>query len=147
MEVILRKDVANLGHVGEVVRVKDGYGRNYLLPRGLAYQATEGNKRRILAEQKSQRDKLALAKVDAEQLAAELQGVALSFIAKTGDGDRLFGSITATDIAQKLEELGHRVDKRSIELEEHIKSIGEYQVPIRLHAEVRPEIQVTVDRE
>jgi large subunit ribosomal protein L9 len=147
MEVILRKDVPNLGHVGEVVHVKDGYGRNYLLPRGIAYAATEGNKRRIAAEQRHRKDKLAMAKTEAEQLAAGLQDVALAFTAKTGDGDRLFGSITANDIAERLEELGHRIDKRTIELEEHIKSVGEYKVPIRLHAEVRPEIQVIVARE
>ncbi len=147
MEVILRKDVPNVGHVGDVVHVKDGHGRNYLIPRGMAYAATEGNKRRIVAEQRHRKETLAMAKTEAEQLAAGLQDVALAFTAKTGDGDRLFGSITANDIAERLEELGHRIDKRTIELEEHIKSIGEYKVPIRLHAEVRPEIQVIVARE
>ena len=102
MEVILRDDVPNLGRVGEIVKVKDGYARNYLIPQGLAYAATPGNKRRIESEAKHRSIRLAEQKSDAEATAAQLAGGALAFTAKAGEGDKLFGSITSADIAKQL---------------------------------------------
>jgi large subunit ribosomal protein L9 len=126
------------------VTVKEGYGRNYLIPRGLAYLASAGNKARIAAEAK-RRGQLAVSqKTAAEELAANLATADLTFTAKVGEGDRLFGSITSADIADKLAELGYPIDKRIIDLAEPIKLIGVYKVPIRLHHDVRPEVRVWV---
>ena len=147
MEVILREDVDHLGRIGEIVRVKNGYARNYLIPYGKAYPATEGNKRQVGFEHARRAERLALEKGEAETFAARLADVTLAFTAKTGDGDRLFGSITTADIADKLAEAGHHVDKRHIELHEPIKMIGEHRVAIRLHMDVKPEILVTVTKE
>jgi len=144
MDVILRQDVADLGRAGEIVTVKEGYGRNYLLPRGLAYAASAGNKARIAAEAKRRVHVAASEKTAAEQLAAALATADLTFTAKVGEGDRLFGSITSADIAAKLAELGHPIDKRIVDLPEPIKLIGVYKVPIRLHHDVRPEVRVWV---
>jgi large subunit ribosomal protein L9 len=144
MEVILRQAVENLGKPGEVVKVKNGYARNYLLPRDLAYEATPGNLKRIQLE----RDRLEAAENDrrdtAQQLAAKLEQVSLTFSARVGDEGKLFGSVTATDIAQQLEAQGFHVEKRQIDLHEPIKALGVYRVPVRLHAEVKPEIRVWV---
>ncbi len=144
MDVILISDVANLGHAGEIVKVKEGYARNFLIPEGLAYLATEGNKRRVEAEAGRRATNAAAAQGTAEETAAKLKGITLSFSAKAGDGDRLFGSITAADVAGKLAEAGHRVDKRSIEMSEPIRSVGVHQVGVRLHASVRAEVSVKV---
>jgi large subunit ribosomal protein L9 len=144
MEVILREDIDDLGKAGSIVKVKDGYGRNFLLPRGLAYQATPGNKRRVEAEARQRGEMLSREKDDAEAFAARLAAADLTFQAQAGEGDKLFGSITSADISAKLAELGHVVDKRIIELPEPLKMVGVYKVPIRLHAEVRPEIRVWV---
>jgi large subunit ribosomal protein L9 len=147
MEIILREDVAHLGKAGEVVAVKDGYARNYLLPRGLAYPATAGNKRRIEVEQQRRDTHLATQRGDAEQLAQRLATVSLTFTVKTGEGDKLFGSITAQDIAQQLKEQGFALDKRRVALEEPIKMIGIYKVPVRLDAGVQADIRVWVVKE
>lgn len=147
MEVILREDIADLGKAGEIVKVKDGYGRNYLLPRGLAYAATAGNKRRVEVEAKRRGDMLERQKGDAEEFATRLTAADLTFQMQAGEGDKLFGSVTSADIAAKLGELGHMVDKRIIELPEPIKMVGVYKVPVRLHPEVRPEIRVWVVKE
>lgn len=147
MEVILRNNVDNVGRAGEVVQVKDGFARNFLLPRGLAYPATEGNKKRVEAERRAQNQRVAAAKGDAEAIAQRLNTVELSFTAKAGEGDKLFGSITSQDIADRLGEQGFTVDKRDIELLEPIKTVGTFQVPIRVHPEVRAEIRVGVVKE
>ncbi len=147
MEIILRETVPELGRAGTLLHVKDGYARNYLIPRGLAYQATEANKRRAAAEAKRHADRLATEQSEAEEISAKLTDLSLTFTAKVGEGDKLFGSITASDIAGKLGEAGFRIDKRSIELHEPIKMIGIYKVPIRLHPDVRPEIRVWVVKE
>ena len=144
MEVILREDVKSLGNAGDLVRVKPGYARNFLLPKGFAYQATPGNKKRIEAEAKARNIRLAADKVDAEALATQLSAVAITLARKAGEGDRLFGSITAQDIADALADAGHAVDKRKIDLEAPVKSIGEHVVPIKLHPEVVADIHVTV---
>lgn len=147
MEIILREDVAHLGKAGEVVAVKDGYARNYLLPRGLAYPATAGNKRRIEVERQRHDARMATQRGDAEQLAQQLAAVSLTFTVKTGEGEKLFGSITAQDIAQQLKEQGFALDKRRVALEEPIKMIGIYKVPLRLDAGVQAEIRVWVVKE
>ncbi len=147
MDVILRTDVDNLGQAGEVVTVKDGYARNFLLPKGLAYQATEGNKRRLAAEQ-AQKGKRHAAEVGAAQaVAAKLEALSVTFTMKAGEGDKLFGSVTAADVADKLKAEGIAVDKKAIELDEPLKALGVYKVPVRLHHEVKPEVRVWVVRE
>jgi large subunit ribosomal protein L9 len=147
MEVILREDIKTLGKAGEMVRVKPGYARNFLLPRGLAYEATEGNKKRIAAEGKARSVRAASEKAEAEQAAAVLGGLTLALTAKAGEGERLFGSITAQDIADALAAKGHPVDKRKIELEHPIKLLGTHSVSIRLHPEVHAAVTVTVSAE
>jgi large subunit ribosomal protein L9 len=147
MEVILREDITDLGKAGEIVKVKDGYGRNYLMPRGLAYPATPGNKRRVEAEAQRRGIRLARQKTDAEAMAARLATADLTFQVKAGEGDKLFGSVTSADIAARLAELGHHIDKRIIDLPEPIKMVGVYQVPVRLHAEVHPTVRVWVVKE
>jgi large subunit ribosomal protein L9 len=147
MEVILRDDVPNLGSVGELVKVKNGYARNYLIPQGLAYAATDANKRRIESERKQREIRVAEQKSEAESLAAQLGAIELHFTAKAGEGDKLFGSVTSGDIAAELGTKGYTVDKRLIELPEPIKMIGAYPVSIRLHPDVRAEIRVWVTKE
>jgi len=147
MEVILREHMPNLGRIGEIVTVKNGYARNYLIPHGLAYEATPGNKRRIESEGKHRTIRLAEQKTEADAVAARLAAVELHFTAKAGEGDKLFGSITTGDIAAQLNEKGFPVDKRAIELPAPIRMIGDYPVAIRLHPEVRAEIRVWVAKE
>jgi len=131
MEVILREDVQHLGAAGDVVKVKDGYARNYLLPKGLAYPATDANKKKIAYETE----------------AARIAEVRLTFSVKVGEEDKLYGSVTASDVQRKLEELGIRVDKRRVDLPEPIRELGEFRIGIKLHPDVRPEIQVSVVKE
>jgi large subunit ribosomal protein L9 len=147
MEVILREDVQSLGKAGDLVRVKPGYARNFLLPKGLAYEATEGNKKRIAAEGRAREARHATERAEAEQLASRLGGMAITLAAKAGEGDRLFGSITSQDIADAVTAKGFDLDKRKIELEHPIKTLGTHMVPVRLHADVRAEVAVTVTAE
>ncbi len=147
MEVILRDDVPKLGNAGELVKVKNGYARNYLIPRGLAYTATAANKKRWEAEARSRLKRLHLLKADAEKLAGELSAVEVNFAAKVGEGDKLFGSVTSQDIADRLAEKGFTVDRRHIELAEPIRTVGAHTVTIKLHPEVRAELRVWVVRE
>ncbi len=144
IEVILREDVKTLGRAGAMVRVKPGYARNYLLPQGLAYEATEGNKKRIAAESKARASRDQAEKTEAQQVAATLNAVTLNLSGKAGEEGKLFGSITSQDIADALARAGHTVDKRRIELEHPIKTIGEHAVTIRLHSEVHAQLRVTV---
>ena len=147
MEIILREDVQHLGKVGEVVKVKDGYARNYLLPKGLAYPATEANKKKITYEGERLAKQRAAEKTAAEGEATRLAEVQLTFEVKVGEEEKLYGSVTASDIQRKLEELGIRVDKRKIDLAEPIRELGEFKVGIKIHPEVRPEVRVTVVKE
>jgi len=144
MDIILRQAVENLGKPGDVVKVKAGYARNYLLPHGLAYEATAGNLKRIQQE----RNRLDAAENErrtaAQGLAEKLEQVSLTFSARVGEEGKLFGSVTAADIAQQLEGQGFRLEKRQIDLHEPIKALGVYRVPIRLHADVKPEVRVWV---
>jgi large subunit ribosomal protein L9 len=144
MEVILKEDVANLGHRGDVVKVADGYGRNFLLPRKLALQATLANKAVIEQMKFAAARRAATEKAQAEELAAKLTPVVLSFTRKTGENDHLFGSVTSADIAAGLEAQGFEIDRRKIQLEEPIKSVGEFHVAIKLYREVTAQIKVTV---
>ena len=147
MEVILRESVQHLGAAGDVVKVKDGYARNYLLPKGLAYPATEGNKKRIAYEGERLAKQMEAEKSAAQGEATRLADVHLTFAVKVGEEDKLYGSITASDIQRKLEELGIHVDKRKIDLAEPIRELGDFQVGIKIHPEVRPEVRVTVMKE
>ncbi len=144
MEVILRQAVENLGNPGEVVSVSNGYARNYLLPRGVAFLATEGNKKRITQEKARLEAAESARREAAQQLADRLGEVSITFAARVGEEGKLFGSVTAGDIAQQLEAQGHHVERRQIDLHEPIKALGVYRVPLRLHADVRPEIKVWV---
>jgi large subunit ribosomal protein L9 len=147
MEIILREDVQHVGKAGEVVKVKDGYARNFLLPKGLAYPATEGNKKRIAFEADRLARQRTAEKQEAEGEAAKLTGLTLTFPMKVGEEDKLYGSVTAGDIQRRLEEQGIHVDKRKVDLPEPIRSLGEFRVGIKYHAEVRPEIVVVVVKE
>src|SRR5919198_4608098 len=142
MEIILRQDVQHLGKIGEVVKVKDGYARNYLLPNGLAYPATEANKKRIAFEGERLSKQRAAEKSAAEIEATRLADVQLTFQVKVGEEDKLYGSVTASDIQRKLEELGIHVDKRKVDLHEPIRELGDFKVGIKIHSEVRPEVRV-----
>jgi len=144
IEVILREDVNSLGRAGEMVRVKPGYARNYLLPQGLAYEATEGNKKRIAAETRARGVRLQAEKADAEKTAAALGAVSVTLTGKAGEEGKLFGSVTAQDIADALARAGHTVDRRRIELEHPIKTLGEHTVAVRVHPEVHAEVRVSV---
>ncbi len=147
MEVILKEDVDNLGHRGDVVKVADGYGRNYLLPRKLAMQATENNKAVIEQMKAAAARRAATEKAQAEALAVKLEPLALSFIRKAGEHGHLFGSVTSADIAAELAAQGFEVDRRKIVLGEPLKSLGEFTVPIRLYREVTARVKVNVQAE
>jgi len=147
MEVILREDVSNLGHRGDVVKVADGFGRNYLLPKNLAMEATPANKAVIEQMRASAVRRSAKEKAEAEQLVTQLNTVALVFTRKVGEGDHLFGSVTSADIAQELAGKGFSIDRRKVQLDEPLKSTGEFHVPVKLHREVTAHISVTVKGE
>ena len=147
MEVILRQDVPQLGQRGDIVNVKDGYARNYLLPHKLAMPATESNRKQVAEMKAAAARRAATEKSGAESLAAQLAAVTLTISAKAGESDQLFGSVTAMDIAAALEAKGFGIDKRKVLLEEPIKTIGEYDVPLRLHHDVTATVKVSVVRE
>lgn len=147
MEVILKEDIVNLGHRGDVVKVADGYGRNFLLPRKLALQATETNKAVIEQMKASAARRAATEKAQAEQQVAKLEPIALSFTRKAGDQGHLFGSVTSADIAAELARRGFEIDRRKIQLSEPLKSVGEFVVPIRLYREVTARVKVSVQAE
>jgi large subunit ribosomal protein L9 len=144
MEVILKEDVPNLGLRGEVVKVADGYGRNYLLPRKMAMQATETNKAVIEQMKAAAERRSASEKAQAEELAAKLEPVVLSFTRRAGEAGQLFGSVTSADIAAELATQGFEVDRRKIQLGEPLKSLGENKVAIRLHRDVTARVTVKV---
>lgn len=147
IEVILREDVKSLGKAGEMVRVKPGYARNFLLPQGLAFEATEGNKKRIAGETRARGVRNQAERNEAERFAATLGAVTLNLTGKAGEEGKLFGSITSQDIADALAAQGHQVDRRRIELEHPIKSLGQHTVGVRLHPEVHAEVRVSVAAE
>lgn len=147
MQIILKERLENLGDAGEVVSVKPGYARNFLIPKGLAYAATAANVNRLERERSRIQKEAAATLEEARTRAAALEDVSVSFTARAGDEGRLFGSITSGDIADKLTEQGVEIDRRQIQLDEPIKALGVFSVPIRLHADVRPEIKVWVIKE
>ena len=144
MEVILRQAVEKLGHPGDIVTVSPGYARNYLIPRGIAYLATDGNKKRIAQEKARLEAAESERRGAAEELAKKLDEVSITSAARVGEEGKLFGSVTTADIAQQLEAQGYQIEKRQIDLNEPIKALGVYRVPIRLHVDVKPEIKVWV---
>ncbi len=147
MEVILKEDVNKLGNRGDVVKVADGYGRNYLLPGKLAIEATAANKAVIEQMKGSAIRKLAKEKIESEDLSKKLEAVELVFERKVGESEHLFGSVTSGDIAHQLELKGFTIDRRKISLEEPLKTLGEFHVPIKLHREVTTHLKVTVKAE
>ena len=144
MKLILREDVYNLGKSGEVVSVKDGFGRNFLLPRKMAALANEQNVRRLQHEKSVIEARQQKLKGAAEEEGKKIAGASVKITRKVGDQDKLFGSVTASDIAHQLEAQGYHIEKRQIDLHEPIRALGVYRVPIRLHADVHPEIKVWV---
>jgi len=144
MEVILKEDVVNLGHRGDVVKVADGYGRNFLLPRKLAMQATLANKAVIEQMKSASARRSATEKAQAEELVAKLAPVVLSFTRKSGENGHLFGSVTSSDIATDLATKGFEIDRRKIQLDEPLKAVGTFDVAIKLYREVTAHIKVNV---
>ena len=144
MEVILRESVEKLGHPGDVVKVSPGFARNYLLPRGIAYEATPGNLKRIAQEKERLEAAENLRRAAAQEVATKLEPISLTFSARVGEEGKLFGSVTSADIAQQLEAQGVHIEKRMIDLHEPLRALGVYKVPVKLHADVKAEIKVWV---
>ena len=147
MEIILREDIPTLGHKDDIITVKDGYARNFLIPKGLGLLATPKNEHRYASEKKQQGLKKEQEKRKAEEFAKVLENVSCTITVQVGEEDKLFGSVTAQNIAESLESLGHVIDKRKIILEEPIKSLGIYSVPIKLHPDVEAKVKVWVVKE
>jgi large subunit ribosomal protein L9 len=147
MEVILKEDVNKLGSRGDVVKVAEGYGRNYLLPRKLAIEASAGNKAVIEQMKAAAVRRSAKEKAQAEELSKQFDGVSVSFQRRTGEQEQLFGSVTSSDIADALAKKGFNVDRRKIQLHEPLKTLGEFTVPIKLHKEVTTHLKVVIEKE
>ena len=147
MEVILREDVEKLGQRGDIVKVADGYGRNYLLPRGLAMAVTEANRAQVAREKKVHQARLAKEKADFQSLADRIQTVRYITPRKVGEHDLLYGSVTSADIAEFLKSKGIDIDKRKVLLDEPIKRLGDHEVKIKLHAEVSATLRIMVTKE
>jgi large subunit ribosomal protein L9 len=147
MEIILRESIEKLGHPGEVVTVKAGYARNYLVPRKLAYPATPGNLKIMEQERNNQHRREAKQKGEAEKLREVMNAVEITVTRRVGEQEVLYGSVTTSDIADELEKKGFKVDKRKINLDDHIKQLGEFVVPIRLFADVVAEVKLRVEAE
>ena len=144
MKVILADDIRGLGHRGDTVSVKPGYARNYLFPQSLAYEATDGNLRRLSEEKKKYDERMLREKGVAAEVARKVEGLTLTIIKKAGEGDQLYGSVTAGEIADALAAKGVEVDRRRVELEEPIKRLGQHTVHVRLHRDVVSVITVDV---
>ena len=144
MEVILREHVENLGDRGEIVKVADGYARNFLLPRNLALPATDGNKMRVARERKITESREAEARGAAEAIAARLSALDLTISRKVGENNHLYGSVTNADIAELLKQKGFEIDRRKILLPDPIKSLGDNTVPVKLHRDVTAQLKVAV---
>jgi large subunit ribosomal protein L9 len=144
MEVILKEDVVKLGNRGDVIKVAEGYGRNFLLPKDLAIEATPANKAVIQQMKESSVRRSAKEKSEAELLVTQLNTVELKFHRKVGEKDHLFGSVTSGDVAQALEAKGYTIDRRKVQLAEPLKQLGDFEIPIRLHKEVTARVKVTV---
>ncbi len=149
MKVILKKTVDNLGESGEIVDVKPGYARNYLIPQDLAYEASAANMRKIEEEQQQSEERAKKDFLEAKRRAAQMEGTVLTFHARAGQDGKLFGSVTSGDIAERIVQKGldFELDRRKIVLEEPVKLLGVSKVPVRLHPEVTVEVEVRVERE
>jgi len=147
MEVILKEDVAKLGARGEVVKVAEGYGRNFLLPRKLAIEATSGNKKVIEQMKAAAVRRSAKEKAQAEELAKQFDGLAVSFQRRSGEHDQLFGSVTSSDIAEALEKKSFQIDRRKVQLHEPLRTLGEFTVPVKLHKDVTAHLKVVIEKE
>ncbi|MDR3746944.1 MAG: 50S ribosomal protein L9 [Acidobacteriota bacterium] len=147
MEVILKEDVAKLGSRGDVVKVAEGYGRNFLLPKKLAIEATAANKAVIEQMKAAAVRRSAKEKGSAEELGKQVQGVVLNFVRKSGEHDQLFGSVTSADIAHELEAKGFNIDRRKIHLDEPLKHVGEFDVPVKLHKDVTVQVKVVIKKD
>jgi len=147
MKVILRQDHENLGEAGTIINVKPGFARNFLIPQGLALAASPQNKKRFENEKKQMNWRKEQEKRKAEELAKTLENVSCTITVQVGEEDKLFGSVTSQNIAESLESQGYEIDKRKIQLEEPIKSLGIYSVPIKLHTEVNAKVKVWVVKE
>ncbi len=147
MEVILKEDVPKLGSRGDVVKVAEGYGRNFLLPKKLAIEATQANRKVIEQMKAAAVRRMQKDKADAEALAGQLAGVTITFHRRAGEHDQLFGSVTSSDVATELERKGFNVDRRKIHLDEPIKTLGEFKVPVRLFKDVTGQLKVEVQKE
>lgn len=147
MEVILKEDVAKLGSRGDVVKVAEGYGRNFLLPKKLAIEATKGNKAVIEQMKAASVRRSAKEKAQAEELAKQFDGLSVAFQRRSGEHDQLFGSVTAGDIADALSKKGFNLDRRKVQLHEPLKTLGEFTVPVKLHKDVTTHLKVTIEKE
>ena len=147
MEVILREDIDKLGSRGEVIKVTSGYARNFLIPKRLAVAATDSNKKIVEQERQAHLRKEAKQQGEAQDLAKLLNGVSVTIAQKAGENDQLFGSVTSKDVADALAAKNFTIDRRKIQLDEPIKQLGEYKIPVRLHREVTAEITVIVAKE
>ena len=147
MEVILKEDVPKLGSRGDVVKVAEGYGRNYLLPKKLAIEATKANRSVIEQMKAASVRRTQKDKADAEALAAQLAGVTILFQRRSGEREQLFGSVTSSDLAAELEKKGFNIDRRKIQLDEPLKTLGEFKVPVRLFKDVTAQVKVEVQKE
>ncbi|HLK32355.1 MAG TPA: 50S ribosomal protein L9 [Terriglobales bacterium] len=147
MEVILKEDVQKLGSRGDVVKVADGYGRNYLLPRKLAIEATKANRAVIEQMKAAAVRRSAREKADAEALSSQFENLTLSFQRRSGEHDQLFGSVTSADLAAEMEKKGFNVDRRKIQLHEPLKSLGEFTIPVKLHKDVTAHVRVVIEKE
>ena len=147
MEVILKEDVAKLGNRGEVVKVAEGYGRNFLLPKKLAIEANAANKAVIDQMKAAAVRRSANEKTEAEALAKQFDGLEVKFQRKSGENDQLFGSVTSGDIAEALEKKSFHIDRRKIQLHEPLKIVGEFTIPVKLHKDVTTHLKVVVEKE
>jgi large subunit ribosomal protein L9 len=147
MKVILMRDVEHVGAVGDTIDVADGYGRNFLIPRGFAVAATARNKRQLEHEQRLREHRIVRVRQEAQTLAERLQAVPCHFVRKAGEEGKLFGSVTAMDIADALKAAGCEIDRRRIQLDQPIKTLGDFTVPVRLPAETSAMVKVTIAAE
>jgi large subunit ribosomal protein L9 len=147
MDVILREDIDNLGNRGDLVKVASGYARNFLLPKRLAVEATDSNRKIVEQERQAHLRKEAKLKGEAADLSKLMDGIVVTIRQKAGENDQLFGSVTSKDVADALAAKNFTIDRRKVQLEEPIKQLGEFKVPVRLHKEVTTEITVQVVRE
>jgi len=147
MEVILKEDVAKLGTRGDVVKVAEGYGRNFLLPRKMAIEASSGNKKVIEQMKAANVRRSAKEKTQAEELSKQFDGVSVSFTRKSGENDQLFGSVTSGDIGEALEKKSFHIDRRKIQIHEPLKTLGEFTIPIKLHKDVTAHLKVVIEKD